>query len=440
MRKLVVPCDGSWPPRGRRFPLRLAGRHALVSATVLLACTGSDPTQLHAPRIASLEIEGPSSLIVHERALFLVKARGPDGEELPLPPGLTWDSSSGTVATVSREGVVTARQRGEVVIGVSVGEVRGELAVGVRHRVRISPAYRYRPCYSCDEAHRVASGTFEPEGTDWRIAIGDTLRFVASHVDVNGIVLQDDVPATWTSSDPATVGVSAPGTVVGVSPVGIGADVVATTADGAGMTHVSVSDAIAGLPAMLRLAHAAVAAGPITFVFNEIAPVTLSFGESIDLPISSGLFHVDIQGSPSPDFPLAPFRSFAAIVREEDRLAIYAVGFADAFLTGVWDRPTHVPDGSVRVRLLQGGTSAGVVYVLPPDAPPELPQLCYFDPLDSWGYVELPAGDVDFVMQPKYGDPYQVRFRASPEPGSSVTYVITESAQDPVNILAFVDH
>lgn len=446
MGTLVVSCGGSRPPRDRRFCLGLTGRRTLGSIALLAtACGGSSPTDgPRAPAVASLDIVAPTSLIVHEMALFEVTAKRASGLEIPFPQ-LSWDTSDSAVATVSKSGVVTARGRGQVTIGVSSGAIRTELGLSVKARVKVTPSYRYRPCDSCDYS-RYAFWYTDVHGEEaWHLAVGDTLRLGASYVDVDGVPLGEEAAATWVSSDPDYVSVGADGNVVAIArnfenlaP----ATITASTADGSDETYVRVEGgAVAGLPATLRLADAAIGAGPVTFVSNRIAPVTLAFGESVDIPITSGLFYVDVEGSSG------LWQGFGAIVMEDDRLSIYAVNPVEGdperhpqpSLVGVWDRPTLVPDDSVRVRLIQGNGSAGVVYVLPPDAPADgLPELCYFDPLNTWGYVERPAGDLDFVVQPKYGSAFEpIRIRVTLQAGHSVTYVITESAHDPVGILAF---
>lgn len=419
----------------------------VLLAMLLAGCQGDEPTGTSAnppdSTVAVLDIDALPSLIVHEMALFTVKAKTADGRQVPVPTHLTWDASDTTVATVSELGVVTARGRGTVTIGARAGTIRGEVTIRVKARVKITPAWRYRPCGSC---YGDRTAFFPPESSgeqSWRLPIGDTLHLRATWVDIDGVPLGGDVAATWTSSDPDHVSVNGDGDVVALAhPSLTGADITASTADGMEQTRVRTSPQVAGLPAMLRLAHAAIGLGPITFLYNKGAPVTLSFGEYVDIPISSGLFFLDTEGLPSPNESEANYRSFGALVQGGDRLAMYAIGgegISTGAVVGAWDTPTVVPDDSVRVRLVQGFTSAGVVYIVPPGAPANgLPELCYFDPLNVWGYMERPPEGVDFVMQAKYGPQYEpVRIHVSPEPRQSVTYVITQSAAHPLGLVAF---
>lgn len=409
-----------------------------------MACTGSSPTQPRTEAVASLSVSAPSSLIVHETALLEVTALDARGRETPLPEDLLWETSDPAVARVTREGVISARGRGLATIGVSSGAIRAEAAVRVRARVKITPGYRYRPCGTCD-GNRIAFWSSPYGSTEeyevWSLAIGDTLHLAATYVDVDGLRLEEEPSATWSSSNPDAVSVNADGDVVGLAwPDGYAADIIASTDDGTDQTQVQTLNAVAGLPATLRLGHAAFGAGPITFTYNRGEPVTLSFGESVDIPISSGLFFVDIRGSFAPDSTYGSWQGFGAMVQGDDRLDVFAVGDPQPLLAGAWDRPTAVPDDSVRVRLIQS-SSAGVVWVLPPDAPADgLPELCYFDPGGVWGFDERPTGGLDFVLAPKYGNAYEpVRIRATPEPGHSVTYAIAESAAHVPNLLAFPD-
>jgi hypothetical protein len=416
----------------------------LVLVLQVVACQADGPTSATEPPVADavafLEIEARPSLIVHEMALFTVVARSADGRGLAVPGNLTWGTSDATVATVSSLGVVTARDRGTARIGVRLGAVRGEVTVNVKARVKITPTWRYRPCTECDGQRQA----FFSGEASWRLAVGDTLQLSASYTDIDGVPLGGAVTATWTSSRPDDVSVSVDGDVVGLTFPGLGADITVATEDGVDQVRVYTTSTIAGLPATLRLAHAAIGLGPVTFLHNKGAPVTLSFGESVDLPITSGLFYLDAQGLPAPDSIYANYQTFGALVLGGDRLAIYAIGgdgVPQSSVVGAWDTPTIVPGDSVRVRLVQGWTSAGVVYVLPAAAPENgLPELCYFDPGNTWGYVERPVGELDFVMKAKYGPQFTpVRIRVSPEPGQSVTYVITQSAVHPLGVVAFPD-
>lgn len=220
----------------------------------------------------------------------------------------------------------------------------------MKARVKITPGYRHRPCETCDGSRIAfhASPYGQPEEDVWSLAIGDTLHLTAAYVDVDGWPLDEQPRTTWSSSKPDVVGVSPDGEVVGLAwPPGAVVEIVASTTDGTEHTYVVTSDAVAGLPASLRFAHAAVGAGPVTFTYNRGEPVRLSFGEWIDIPITSGLFYVDIERSSSADSTYGYWQSFGAIVREDDHLAIYAVnGREEPFLA----QPGMGPPSSPTIR------------------------------------------------------------------------------------------
>lgn len=401
-----------------------------------------------AVRVARLEVDAPSTMIVNEMALFQVDARSDQGYHLPLPADLTWASSDPTVATVSSQGVVTAHDRGLATITVTGAGITQEMAVEIRARVRITPVLRFHQCWRCRSDQYAFFGPGPNSELGWRPALGDTLRFRVQLVDVDGNPLEENPPATWSSSHPEAVTVDDHGMLVaraGPATSGVTtARIRALTADGADSVLVSVNDrVIAGDPAMLRLAHAAVGVGPVTFVHNKGAPITLSYGQHVDLSITSGLFFLDSEGLPIPTRDSLPtFRTFGAQVRGGDMLAIYAVGNPrGGLLTGTWDRAVSVASDSVRVRMIQGNTTAGIVYLLPPGARTNgRPQLCYFDPPDSWGYTSFPAGGLDLVFQAKYGSQSTVRIGVDPGPGRSATYVITELATGNWGIMAFPEN
>lgn len=447
-----VSCGGSRPPDDRRFEARLRARLFPCVALFAMACSGSSPTE--SPVVATLEIvsssgsAGMASLIVHEMVLLEVTARSADGDELPAPDQLSWDTSDSDVATVSESGVVTAHARGEATIGVSVGDIRAEVALSVKARVRITPSFWYPECGNCTLAQTLGSGWLP-------LAIGDTLSLSASYVDIDGVLLEEDAVATWVSDNPDAVTVSSEGRIVALLP-GSEARIIASADDGSAVQGVQVWwDVIAGRPATLRLAHAASGVGPVTFVHNKGAPVTLRFGESVEIPITSGVFLLEAEGLPPGNWSVGLVHSFEAVNREGAHLAVYAVGGSCcedapapvAGLVGTWDPfvDVPVPDDSVRVRVIQGSSSALIVFLLPQDAP--IPPYgtsfdvlvsCYFDPGNVGGYWTLPAGNRDFVLQDKSRS-RTVRIPETLQAGRFVTYVLTQDDQDEWGIAAFPD-
>jgi hypothetical protein len=435
------------PMLGRMRVVRLA---MVLGAVLWVNCTGPGPTAAPRP-IESLRLlpsspGGPIPLIVHEMKLFEVEATKTDGGLIRLPAeGLIWETSDPTVATVSEEGVVSAQGRGEATIRVTSGEVFAEANVVVKARVTITPSPVGLSCF-CGGTYQFWSDEY------WRLGVGDALPLTATYVDIDGVPIDEEPHANWISSDPAAVSVDAEGRVVALVRSRF-AGITAATPDGAAYAHVQVLDTISGRPATVRLAHGAVGLDAVTFEHNKGDPVTLEFGESLEIPITSGFFLLQARGVPflSETAALEVSRSF--LVLEGDQLSLYVVGGKVSLGPGVlgpraelawaWDRPTHVSDDSVRIRLVQGFTGLLGVHVLSPGEPAdELPELCYFDPGDAWGYDTRPAGGIDVVLQRKFGagNP-QHRVRVNPPPGSSVTYVIDFATPngDGYNLVAFPD-
>lgn len=205
------------------------------------------------PPVASLEIlasSGPietMSLIVHEMALLEVTARSADGYEFRVPDRVSWDTSDGAVATVSDDGVVSAQRRGSATIGVSAGDVRAEMAVSGKARVKITPSYRYYRCGWCLPENTL------PPGSGWPLEVGDTLLLSATYFDIDGVPLDDDASARWTSDNPDAVSVTE-GRVVALLPSSR-ARIVAWVTDGTDVAEVRVSDVVAAGPAPPRVSR-----------------------------------------------------------------------------------------------------------------------------------------------------------------------------------------
>lgn len=380
--------------------------------------------------VASLEIVAPPSLLVNESALLAVTARNADGVEVPIPRPLQWASSDEAIARVDvgRAAVVTALRRGTVAINVSAGSVDASVSLSVTARVVIG-----RPPF----------GQF----TSVDIATGDNLQFGAFFVDVNGATIDETPSVTWASRNPQVAGVSSTGRVIGLQTGG--STITARNSEGVGTMEVRVTDVVAGLPAKVRLAHVAGGYGPLTFVPSQGAPVTLSFGESVEVPIVSGTFQVHVDGLRT-DGPWGPFTSeYSWLVRGGDHVEVF--GTSNAGLTGSWINEASVPAGSGLVRFVQGTgppNFAGVVLLGAPGATAAESRLihCYFDPYEFTGYISLPAGELDVLMGDKglffnLSDAAAVRARGrvTVTPGRAVTYVITGESPETMRLLAFPD-
>ncbi|MFL5576832.1 MAG: Ig-like domain-containing protein, partial [Gemmatimonadaceae bacterium] len=119
----------------------------------------------------------------------------------------TWESSDSAVASVSTEGVVTARGTGEAVITASIS--------GKNASARIRTA-------------KVAVASIELSAAGATLVVGQTYQVTAAVKDASGSPLPDRV-VTWTSSDEKVVTVSGTGLVTAVAG---GSATITATVDG----------------------------------------------------------------------------------------------------------------------------------------------------------------------------------------------------------------
>jgi hypothetical protein len=390
-----------------------------------VACGGGSqaptgPSDIDAT-VASLEIVVSPSLLVHEMALLTVKARNADGAVVPTPPQLQWTSSDEAIARVEASGpgsgVATAVRRGTVTINVRAGSVDASVSLSVKARVTIR---------------------LTPPDLEASVAIGEALQFEAFFVDVNGATI-DETPSVdlWTSSDPDVADVNSIGNVIGLRTGH--ATITAWNSDGRATMDVTVTDVIARLPATVRFAHAADGRGPVTFVPSQGAPVTLAFGESVEVPIVSGSFRVQVDGLG----PVGSDQSF--VIRGGDHLAMYGTGVGTAAL---WISEVSVPADSGLVRFLEGSPSnwGFTLFLGAPGAEVAERRLinCYFDPGHSTEYVRVPAGEFDVIGGGKdlLSNPSAVditRVRATAMSGRAVTYVLAGDSPQTARVVAFPD-
>jgi hypothetical protein len=391
-----------------------------------VACGGGSqaptgPSDIDAT-VASLEIVVSPSLLVHEMALLTVKARNADGAVVPTPPQLQWTSSDEAIARVEASGpgsgVATAVRRGTVTINVRAGSVDASVSLSVKARVTIR---------------------LIPPDLEASVAIGEALQFEAFFVDVNGATI-DETPSVdaWTSSDPDVADVNSIGNVIGLRTGH--ATITAWNSDGRATMDVTVTDVIARLPATVRFAHAADGRGPVTFVPSQGAPVTLAFGESVEVPVVSGSFRVQVDG-------LGPEGSNQSwTIRGGDHVALYGTEYGTAAL---WIEEASVPADSGLVRFVNGAGPPNWALTLFLGAPGvEVAESrlinCYYDPLTSTEYVRVPAGEFDVMGGGKdlFFNPSGVenaRLRATATSGRAVTYVLTGDSPQTARLLAFPD-
>lgn len=412
---------------------RLRGKEAGIVQVRAIAngIVGSAELVVIDATVASLAIVAPPSLLVNESALLTVKARNADGAEVPvpIPSQLRWASTDESIARVDfgRAPVVTALRRGSVTINVSAGSIDASMSLIITARVAIG-----RP-------------PFRGHLTSTAIAIGDELQFAALFVDVNGATIDETPSVKWASGNPNVASVSSTGRVIGFRTGGT--TITARNSDGVGTMEVRVTDVIAGLPAKIRLAHAAGGYGPLTLVPSQGASVTLRLGESVEVPIESGTFNVHVDGLRS-DGPWQLTSESSWLVRDGDHLEVF--GTSNAGLTGRWANDATVPADSGLVRFVQGTgppNFAGVVLLGAPGATAAASRLihCYFDPYEFTDYISLPAGELDVIMGDKglFFDlsdaAVRARGRITVTPGRAITYVLTGESPQTMRLLAFPD-
>jgi hypothetical protein len=249
----------------------------------------------------------------------------------------------------------------------------------------------------------------------------------------------------WTSSNPAGIQVSDSGLLVTRQRFA-NAVIHASSPDGRDSTVVWTGVAIAGLPATVRFAHAVRGAGPVTFTPSKGAPVTLSFGEYVDRPVTSGIFHTTISWAAAWNGATQEFAGAPTMVRSDDRLELYAINTPtglfesrEMILAETWGNGAQVPADSTLVRFIQ--SSPFLVFdVRPPGAPISgLPRHCYFDPGDISDFAPLEAGEFDLILKDKFPSPERARLRGTAPAGRTVTYVILGENGETAALLAFPD-
>ena len=415
---------------GNRPPgCRWAVATFLTAAGVLLACQ-STPTGSDGPRDGtqadSVQIsDAPSTLLVHDQALLTAAVWRFQQQVFDSP--LSWESSDPSIASVRSSGkfsaVLTGQRRGTVTITGSAGGVASYVTL------RVTADLRFLPRYILDV----------PGG--WPMAVGDQLQLHPVYADVSGQPLPEIPSLSWSSSDPAGVNVSRVGLVTAIQ-AGHTGTVTATDAEDTIRVQIRVLDVLALQPATLRIVHGVPGIGSVRFLVGDAAPVSLSFGQSVELPVLSGTLRVTTEGLPRGDPAFGnPDGEFIGLVRPGDHLSLYAAGNPNqAFLQPAWPTSATIPPDSGLVRLVQS-SPAMVVYLRAHAAPKEgLPELCYFDPGTMSDYLPRPAGDFDVIGQAKYDQEHDLgRAATSVAGGHAVTMVLTGGGPEPLTVLTFTD-
>lgn len=411
-------------------PSRLPAGWWATAIILALACQGGqtgpvgpgsdDPNQLD-----SLTITTAPKLAVHENTILRAKAwKG----RLEVPDSTTvWRSLDPQIATVTTSGVANTWQTGTARITATSGNVADTVSLTVYPMLRI------------------ISDLFVDLVNGLPMAVEDHIQLAVLAVDIDGQPLPNVQPSvTWTSSDPGAVSVDGSGAVTTHRPAGR-VIVQATSPDDAVAIEIKVLDVPAGQPATVRLVHGIAGLGTVTFHMSQGGDVSLTYGQSVEVPIVSGTFQVSTGGLPPPrgNVYADPSGDFLGVVNPNDHLSLYAVGSntQGGYLAPAWPTTDPVPSDSILVRLVQS-SPAMVVYLRPPGAPRTgLPEFCYFDPATVAPYLEMPAADFDIIGQDKYGQQEEIgRTTASAAGGHAVTMVLTGGAGQPLGVMTFVDY
>ena len=171
------------------------------------------------PSISSIAVSpSPAFVVIHGTQQLTAVVRDANGAVIP---GLTviWQSNNPNVATVSTTGLVTGVANGACVISASIGGYLGTTNLTVQTVITLGPS----------------SVVVSPSTAT--LGIGRTQQFTATATDSTGNTFPN-ATATWTSSNPAVVSISATGLATGVS-AGV-ATISGTSFGGVGTATVTV--------------------------------------------------------------------------------------------------------------------------------------------------------------------------------------------------------
>jgi Bacterial Ig-like domain (group 2) len=427
-----------------RTPIRCAAMLALA-ATLLITCTS--PTEIPGP-ITSITILAAPSLLVHQTTLLEVLGRTAHYGVSISPSEVVWTSSDTSVARVSWDGIVTPLRRGSVTIGATfrrpppLQQLETAAQLTIKARVKTARVFAATGGTSwLDYTSQNASGA--------RMAVGDSVQYIALFADVNGVLLDDaPVPASWSSNAPDVVSVSSSGLAVGLrhvpgseqnSPCTTCTIITASTDDGADTAKVFVTDVIVGLPTTVRFAHMIPSVGNLTFMPTQGDPVTLSFGQWVERSIKSGTFSVHLDGIPAARVAVP---NFSGVISDSDYVTMYAVaspGGWGGVLSAQWSRPSNVPADSGYARFVAGSGRAAVVYLRDLGAAVSgVADLCYFDMGDGTRYYHRAAGNFDVIASTKNPQD-STRITVTAAAGRKFTYVIVGESHSTMQAVAFPD-
>lgn len=347
--------------------------------TRVVASTGglSSSITVEVRKIALVELDGPRTMYVNQSVPLAVIARDSTGlliSNFPLPVFSISDSS---VLAVNGSGTVRGTRRGNASVTVRIAGMTASIDLHVRAQLRLSPSF---PVLG--------------------MQVSDTLRLFSMYADVNGAPIPEAPRVSWSSNNSPSVMVSIDGRVTATAAAL--ARISAMAEEDTTFADVYVNDFRPGQATSVRYVHAVKGNGPITFLPDGGAPVTLSYGETVERPVLPGTYHIGTQGLPGNDSRLT---QFVPQVNDGDRVSIVAVsvGPTQGMLAGVWSRALALPANWGVVRLLQG--SGFSTYFIRGRGKPAtgLPEDCYLDPGDVHGGGSYPSGAYDVIVTTKFG-------------------------------------
>lgn len=168
---------------------------AVLCAVLLAACGGYDasgPSSYPGRVVLSLPTTAPMASAGETRAVT-AEVTGADGV-IVQAPALIWSSSAPNVATVTGSGAgatITAIDDGVATISATDGVAKGVTTITVRRR--LATVLLTQPASS--------------------VAFGSTMQLTALGLDAAGAPISSAPPPVFSSSDPATLDVSASGVV-----------------------------------------------------------------------------------------------------------------------------------------------------------------------------------------------------------------------------------
>jgi alpha-tubulin suppressor-like RCC1 family protein/uncharacterized protein YjdB len=228
----------------------------LVTAAVVVACSGAShdttapPTQFG---VASVSVSGGASLAVGETVQLTAVAHDAKGAEV-IGQAVTWATSAPSVASVSKDGLVTGIAPGAATITATILGTMGSAALNVAELT-------------------VASVSVSGGGS---IALGQTVQLTATANDASGREIRGRT-ISWATDDGAVATVSSSGLVTGIAPGS--ANITATIGGKTGKAAVSI--------AQISVASITLESPTIAMAVRQTATIKASASDASGNPIGA---------------------------------------------------------------------------------------------------------------------------------------------------------